>query len=62
MREAVCMHIVQAGVQIGNACWEFFCLEHGGQPDGQINWKELLGLSGGQTAKLRHWISEVQSF
>lgn len=24
----------QAGVQIGNACWELFCLEHGIQVDG----------------------------
>lgn len=24
----------QAGVQIGNACWELFCLEHGIGPDG----------------------------
>ena len=26
----------QAGVQIGNASWELFCLEHGIQPDGQM--------------------------
>ncbi len=24
----------QAGVQMGNACWELYCLEHGVQPDG----------------------------
>ena len=24
----------QAGVQMGNACWELYCLEHGIQPDG----------------------------
>uniref|UniRef100_A0A8C0U4F5 Tubulin/FtsZ GTPase domain-containing protein n=1 Tax=Cyanistes caeruleus TaxID=156563 RepID=A0A8C0U4F5_CYACU len=24
------------GVQIGNACWELYCLEHGIQPDGQM--------------------------
>ena len=23
-------------MQIGNACWELFCLEHGIQPDGQM--------------------------
>ncbi|ENN82769.1 hypothetical protein YQE_00863, partial [Dendroctonus ponderosae] len=23
-------------VQIGNACWELYCLEHGIQPDGQM--------------------------
>ena len=26
----------QAGCQIGNACWELYCLEHGIGPDGQI--------------------------
>eukprot|EP00439_Symbiodinium_sp_Y106_P016046 s1399_g2.t1 len=31
---AICIHIGQGGVQIGNACWELFCLEHGIQPDG----------------------------
>ena len=34
MRECVCIHIGQAGLQGGNACWELFCLEHGIQPDG----------------------------
>ena len=36
MRECLSIHIGQAGVQIGNACWELFCLEHGIQPDGQM--------------------------
>jgi len=27
MREVLSIHIGQAGVQIGNACWELFCLE-----------------------------------
>ena len=26
----------QAGVQVGNACWELYCLEHGVDPDGQV--------------------------
>ncbi|PWA21274.1 hypothetical protein CCH79_00009383 [Gambusia affinis] len=33
-RECISIHIGQAGVQIGNACWELYCLEHGIQPDG----------------------------
>ena len=37
MREVVSVHIGQAGVQIGNACWELYCLEHGISPDGTIN-------------------------
>ncbi|PAA76392.1 hypothetical protein BOX15_Mlig030473g3 [Macrostomum lignano] len=36
MRECISIHIGQAGVQIGNACWELYCLEHGIQPDGMM--------------------------
>lgn len=32
----ISVHVGQAGVQIGNACWELFCLEHGIQPDGRM--------------------------
>ncbi|KAJ4820098.1 Tubulin alpha chain [Rhynchospora pubera] len=34
MREIISIHIGQAGVQVGNSCWELYCLEHGIQPDG----------------------------
>ncbi|KAG0005843.1 Tubulin alpha-2 chain [Modicella reniformis] len=37
MREIVSLHIGQAGIQIGNACWELYCLEHGINPDGTKN-------------------------
>ncbi|VDO52190.1 unnamed protein product [Haemonchus placei] len=33
-REVVSVHVGQAGVQIGNACWELLCYEHGISPDG----------------------------
>jgi hypothetical protein len=36
MRECLSMHIGQAGIQVGNAYWELYCLEHGIQPDGQM--------------------------
>jgi len=36
MREVLSVHIGQAGLQIGNACWELYCLEHGIQPDGMM--------------------------
>lgn len=36
-RECISLHIGQAGVQIGNACWELYCLEHGILADGQMN-------------------------
>ncbi|KRZ19244.1 Tubulin alpha-3 chain [Trichinella zimbabwensis] len=35
-REVVSVHIGQAGAQIGSACWELYCLEHGIQPDGKF--------------------------
>lgn len=28
------MHVGHAGVQMGNACWELYCLEHNIRPDG----------------------------
>merc|ERR1712142_1417181 len=36
MRECISIHVGQAGVQIGNSCWELYCLEHGLTSDGQI--------------------------
>lgn len=36
MREIISIHIGQAGIQVGNACWELYCLEHGIQPDGMM--------------------------
>lgn len=35
-RECISIHVGQAGAQIGNACWELYCLEHGIQPDGNM--------------------------
>ena len=35
-RECLSVHVGQAGVQIGNSCWELYCLEHGIAPDGEI--------------------------
>ena len=43
MREVLCLHLGQGGVQIGNACWELFCLEHGIQPDGQMPSDKTIG-------------------
>eukprot|EP01087_Luapelamoeba_hula_P011066 TRINITY_DN2982_c0_g1_i1.p1 TRINITY_DN2982_c0_g1~~TRINITY_DN2982_c0_g1_i1.p1 ORF type:complete len:469 (+),score=89.23 TRINITY_DN2982_c0_g1_i1:187-1593(+) len=34
VREIISLHIGQAGIQLGSACWELYCLEHGIQPDG----------------------------
>ncbi|KAF9164431.1 Tubulin alpha-3 chain [Actinomortierella ambigua] len=37
MREIVSLHVGQAGVQIGNACWELYCLEHGLDQTGHVD-------------------------
>lgn len=37
MREVISIHVGQGGVQVGNACWELYCLEHGIQPDGRVD-------------------------
>jgi len=34
MRGCISIHVGQAGVQIGNSCWELYCLEHDISPDG----------------------------
>ena len=36
MREVISIHVGQAGIQVGNACWELYCLEHGITPDGEL--------------------------
>ena len=30
-------------IQVGNACWELYCLEHGIQPDGQMPSDKTIG-------------------
>ncbi|KAG8520887.1 Tubulin alpha-4A chain, partial [Galemys pyrenaicus] len=42
-RECIAVHVGQAGVQMGNACWELYCLEHGIQPDGQMPSDKTIG-------------------
>uniref|UniRef100_A0A674GP83 Tubulin alpha-5 chain n=1 Tax=Taeniopygia guttata TaxID=59729 RepID=A0A674GP83_TAEGU len=42
-RECISVHIGQAGVQMGNTCWELYCLEHGIQPDGQMPSDKTIG-------------------
>uniref|UniRef100_UPI00358F0145 tubulin alpha chain, testis-specific-like n=1 Tax=Myxine glutinosa TaxID=7769 RepID=UPI00358F0145 len=42
-RECISIHLGQAGVQIGNSCWELYCLEHGIHPDGQMSGVKTIG-------------------
>nr|KAG5713585.1 hypothetical protein BaRGS_024633 [Batillaria attramentaria] len=53
------LHIGQAGVQIGSACWELYCLEHGIQPDGFQSAANGPGGDGGQP---RPKSSEAESY
>ena len=43
-RECISVHVGQAGVQMGNACWELYCLEHGIYPDGKMPSDKTLSL------------------
>ncbi|KAM3877048.1 tubulin alpha chain, testis-specific-like [Diretmus argenteus] len=42
-RKVISIHVGQAGVQVGNSCWELYCLEHGIQPDGQMPSDKTVG-------------------
>ncbi|KXN71607.1 tubulin nucleotide-binding domain-like protein, partial [Conidiobolus coronatus NRRL 28638] len=46
MREVLSIHVGQAGVQIGNACWELYCLEHGIGQDGKLTGDSVIGNPG----------------
>ncbi|TKR67902.1 hypothetical protein L596_023978 [Steinernema carpocapsae] len=39
-RECISIHVGQAGAQIGNACWELYCMEHNIGPDGIVKENE----------------------
>ena len=41
MREVISLHIGQAGIQVANACWELYCLEHGINSDGTIGYEKI---------------------
>merc|ERR1739848_765293 len=46
MRECLSIHVGQAGVQMGNSCWELYCLEHGLQPDGTMPSEKVANTGG----------------
>ncbi|XP_038077692.1 tubulin alpha chain-like [Patiria miniata] len=58
MREVISVHIGQAGVQMGNSCWELYCLEHGIQPDGQMPSDSTVG---GESDPFNTFFSETQA-
>ena len=50
--------IGQGGVQLGNSCWELYCLEHGIQPDGQMPSDKTVG---GEDDPFNTFFSETSS-
>ena len=58
MREVISIHIGQAGVQMGNACWELYCLEHGIMPDGMMPSDKSVGV---QDDSFNTFFSETSS-
>merc|ERR1711917_91561 len=36
MREVISIHVGQAGCQMGNSCWELYCMEHSIRMDGTM--------------------------
>ena len=58
-REIISLHVGQAGVQVGNACWELYCLEHGISPDGTLSSQHWRG--GGEQASCGTFFSETGS-
>nr|CAH0098852.1 unnamed protein product [Daphnia galeata] len=50
MREVISIHVGQAGVQMGNSCWELYCLEHGIRPDGILSESRPPQASGGSNS------------
>jgi len=57
-REVISVHIGQGGVQLGNSCWELYCLEHGIQPDGQMPSDKTVG---GEDDPFNTFFSETSS-
>lgn len=60
-KEVICIHLGQAGCQVGSQLWELFCLEHGILPDGTRPGDDSVGVADephnaffGETASGQH--------
>uniref|UniRef100_A0A7S2HC13 Tubulin alpha chain n=1 Tax=Helicotheca tamesis TaxID=374047 RepID=A0A7S2HC13_9STRA len=58
MRELVSIHVGQAGVQVGNGCWELYCMEHGITPEGIMKDDPT---PGEETGKVNTFFSETEA-
>jgi tubulin alpha len=56
MREIISIHIGQAGIQVGNSCWELYCLEHNIEKDGTLPGDEI-----GEDDSFNTFFSETSS-
>ncbi|CAD8207225.1 unnamed protein product [Paramecium pentaurelia] len=54
MKEIITIQVGQGGIQVGNACWELFCLEHQIQSNGQVINQQVIE----KDDKLRTFFSE----
>lgn len=61
MREVISCHIGQAGVQIGNSCWELYCLEHGIERDGKMPNRQISVKSGKMDDSFGTFFNETDS-
>jgi tubulin alpha len=57
-RELLSIHIGQAGLSVGNSCWELYCLEHGITPDGLMPGDESHGV---EDSAFNTFFSETQN-
>ncbi|KAK1442164.1 alpha tubulin [Babesia gibsoni] len=61
MREVIAIHVGQAGVQVGNAVWELFCIEHGIMPDGTVEQGNNAKSSGEEDQAFHAFFAETGS-
>ncbi|GFH55775.1 tubulin alpha chain [Chaetoceros tenuissimus] len=57
-RELLSIHIGQAGLAVGNSCWELYCLEHGIGKDGLIPGDDSAGV---ENSPYNTFFGETQS-
>jgi tubulin alpha len=57
-RELLSIHIGQAGLAVGNSCWELYCMEHGISPDGTMPTDSSIGQ---EYSPYNAFFSETQS-
>jgi len=59
MRECISIHLGQAGIQVGNNCWELYCLEHGIDTNGDMPADNEHGTKGGNDDSFSTFFSET---